>query len=242
MRISIDEPEIKKEELTEDAVERESVKKTFKGEMKKLSRMSFKEKLRYIWSYYWIPIVGTLVFVVLVAYIISFVSTRKTTVLMGVVVNDTQTNVEEVSHSIEEYLGVGEKEKVDLLDGVYTNSTSYGTQYSHNMSGSTQLLSYLMAKELDFVICDDTGLEYLLTNVLCREVTDYCDADSEEIKERLVESEDEYGKLYAAISLKDTQFLKELKLHKEDYYLVIVDVAGHKDKIESFIKYIFERE
>lgn len=61
MRISLDEPEIRPVEKTEESEEREAVKKTFRGEKKKLSKMTFSEKLKYIWAYYKTPIIGVLI-------------------------------------------------------------------------------------------------------------------------------------------------------------------------------------
>ena len=230
MRISIDEPEIQKVEKTEESIEREAVKKTFKGEMKKLSNMSFSEKLKYIWSYYWIPIVAGIVAVVLVCYVISFMSSRKEVMLMGVVVNDTQTKVQEISQDIGAYLGLSSKQQVDLVDGVFTSSTSYGTQYSHNMSGSTQLLTYVMARELDFVLCDQEGLEFLQKNELCRDVREYINDDQKDkLSERMFIPEG--GSKCEAIDLTGTTLVEELGLHQEKTYLVLVI---HRSLLPSF--------
>lgn len=241
MRISIDEPEIRPVEKTEESEEREAVKKTFKGEKKKLSRMTFSEQIRYIWSYYKAPIIGGLVGILLVGYIISFVSTRKTAMLMGVVINDTGLKVQEFAQELGAYLGLGEKQEVNLLESVFLSSTATGNTLSHNMSGTSQILSLVAARELDFALCDEDGFSYMKTNELCKNVTGYM---AEEVKavfsDRLVIPDGwEYP---AAIDLTGTVFASELGLHQEKTYLVLVGLSGHDEQLSAFLQYLAEKK
>lgn len=241
MRISIDEPEIKPVEKNEESEEREAVKKTFKGEKKKLSRMTFSEKIKYVWSYYKVPILGTLVGILLVGYIISFVSTRKTTMLMGVVINDTGLNVQEFTQELEIYLGLGEKQEVNLQESVFLSSTAAANPLSHNMSGTNQILSLVAARELDFALCDEDGLSYMTANELCRDVSGYMTEDVNAVfADRLVVPDGwEYP---AAIDLTGTIFASKLGLHQEKTYLVLAALSGHDEQISAFLQYLAEKK
>lgn len=241
MRISIDEPEVKPVERTEESAEREAVKKTFAGEKKKLSKMRFSEKIKYIWSYYKAPIIGGLVAVLLVGYIISFVTTRKTTMLMGVVINDTNLNVQEFTQELGEYLGLGEKQEVCLQESVYLSGAAAADPMSRNMSGTNQILSLVMAKELDYVLCDDDGFAYMEKNELFADITGYMtDEVSEAFSERMVTLEDwEYP---VAIDLTGTAFASELGLHHENTYLVLTALSGHDEQISGFLTYLAEKK
>lgn len=241
MRISIDEPEIRPVERTEESEEREAVKKTFKGEKKKLSKMTFSEKIKYIWSYYKTPIIGGLVGILLVGYIISFVSTRKTTMLMGVAVNDTGLKVQEFTQELGEYLGLGEKQQVDFQEAVFLSSTATSNTLSHNMSGTSQILSLVAARELDFVLCDEDGFSYMEMNELCRDVSGYLtEAAREAFSECLVVPD---GWAYpAAIDLTGTAFAAELGLHQKKTYLVLTALSGHDEQLSGFLDYLAEKK
>lgn len=237
MRISIDEPE-KPVERTEESIEREAVKKTLKGEKKKLSQMSFKEKVKYIRSYYWVPIVGVCVGILLVGYIIYFTATRKAVMLTGIVLNDTGLNVEEVTLELEEYLGLTEKQEIDLLQEVYLNATGSNV----NMSGTNQVLSLVMAKELDFVICDEEGFEYMMSNELSLDPHDYmATAEVEEyFSDRYVEYEDwEYP---VALDISGTAFAERLGLNYDEAYLVITSLSGNDENVTGLLSYMVDLE
>ena len=103
MKISLDEK--KPEPVVYDA-EREAIKKSFKGEKKKLSKMRLSEKLKYIWSYYRIPIIGGIFAIVALSYLIFVFATKKETVFMGVVVNDPTVRAHEYSVFLDDYLSL----------------------------------------------------------------------------------------------------------------------------------------
>lgn len=241
MRISLDEPEIRPVEKTEESEEREAVKKTFRGEKKKLSKMTFSEKLKYIWAYYKTPIIGVLIGILLVGYIISFVSTRKTTMLMGVVINDTGVNVQAFNQELGAYLGLSEKQEVNLQEAVYLSSAAASNTLSRNMSGSSQILSLVAARELDFALCDEEGLSYMEANELCRDVSGYLsETAGTAFSERLVTLDGwEYP---VAIDLTDTAFASELGLHQGKTYLVLTALSGHDEQLISFLDYLAEKK
>ncbi len=232
MRISIDGPE-KPIERTEDSIEREAVKKTFKGEKKKLSQMKFTEKIKYIWSYYKYQIIGIAVGILLVGYIIYFTTTRKTPVLTGIILNDSALNTEQVAADLGEYLELTEKQEVDLLDEVYLSATGSAT----NMSGTNQVLSLVLAKELDFVICDEDGLDYMLENELCWDPRDYMTDEADEVfADRYVTEDDwEYP---VAIDISGMQITEDLGCTYDEVYLVITSLSGHDDLVTGFLSYI----
>jgi hypothetical protein len=239
MRISLDEPEIQPVEKTEDSVEREAVKKTFKGEKKKLSQMTFPEKIKYIWSYYKAPIIIICVAALLVGYMSYVVCTRKTTMLMGVVVNDSMVQTKDVSETLADVLGLTARQQVELVDGIQLNSITTGTNYSHNMTGSAQILAYVAARELDFALCDADGLSFMENNELCMDVSAYVPEDyADAFAGRLVIQEG--AQTPVAIDLTGTAFAEELGLHQEETYLVVTALSGHDEQLAGFMQYLAE--
>ncbi len=237
MRISIDEPEIKPVEKTEDSIEREAVKKTLKGEKKKLSQMKFSEKISYIWSYYKAPIIGTVVGVLLVGYIIYFAATRKDVMLMGIVTNDTGLKVHEFTQSLGAYLELTEKQEVSLQEGMFLNGAVAAE--NHDMSTAGTIMGMIAARELDFAICDEAGFSYVIRNELCKNVEDFLTEDTREVfSDRLVTAEGwEYP---VAIDLTGTPFAQELELHQEESYLVLIALSGHDEQLMGFLEYLAE--
>lgn len=240
MKISLDEK--KPEPVVYDA-EREAIKKSFKGEKKKLSKMRLSEKLKYIWSYYRIPIIGGIFAIVALSYLIFVFATKKETVFMGVVVNDPTVRAHEYSVFLDEYLSLDGKQQTELITDVSLSAVSSPYMSSRSMSGTSQIMVYILGKELDYVITDKTGLEYLCSEDVSKHLDAFLpDYIYEAFSARIVKKDVKGETVPVAIDLTGTRFAKYLSLSNSPAYICFQNLSGHDANMHSFLKLLYEFE
>ena len=145
--------------------EQESVNKTFAGEKAKLSTMSFKEKLDYIWAYYKLHIFVVLMIIGVLGWGIHHALTYVQYKFFGMVINSSQysTEVEEQMHDI---LGMEKHDGFSLTADLYTDE-------AYNMGGyGNKLDIYIMAGQLDFAFTDEEGIKHLVDMGAVRDLKD----------------------------------------------------------------------
>ncbi len=147
--------------MTEEEIELQKVKKSFKGEMKKLRQMKFPEKLQYIFTYYWIPIFITIVAIIGITYTVHSFLTHRDLVLKGVILNDVifDSKVKQtVSKDLEELLGVDRKKyEVHIEDAVLVGGPTV-----EDTNGQMKMSVYFMSRDVDFLIMDERAKDYFL--------------------------------------------------------------------------------
>lgn len=139
-----------------------------KEQRKKLKDLSFSDKIKYIWSYYWIPIVGVVLAVIFaVSLISSIVKNNYDTVCFVAVLDGKMTGYENdtdiLTTGLTDYLGIdGKKEQVDFS---YTFSLK---EVAMDQKHMFQLISYILMHQQ--VLLTDTFLNVsiLITSVLTR--------------------------------------------------------------------------
>lgn len=138
-------------------IEREAVRKTLKGERKKLASMTGPERRAYIYTYYRLHIICAAAAVILIGYVIYIFATRQETVLMGVVIGDGLTDSTSIAQTIGSAIGTGKSEKVDIQDGIYLRPGYSTGVNTGNMSGATQILMYISTKSWIFMSAPRKG-------------------------------------------------------------------------------------
>ncbi|MCR5743483.1 MAG: hypothetical protein K6F92_07185 [Lachnospiraceae bacterium] len=242
MKLYMDDPQVETVAKTEEGAEREAIKKTFDGEKKKLSAMTWEERFSYIWSYYKVPILlGTFIIIVLI-YLINVFATRKDTMLMGVIIGDGATNKAAVEVELARYLGLDQKQQVDIQQGIYlTHGYSTGVN-TGNMGGASQIMAYIATRELDFYIASEDGLNYMISNKISKDLQTYLPADIyEELSDRIVT--DEEGRA-TAIDITGTPLYEKLGLHSntmEKAYVGFCTLSGHEEQVQGLIRWIYEQ-
>ena len=139
-----------------------------KEQRKKLKDLSFSDKIKYIWSYYWIPIVGVVLAVIFaVSLISSIVKNNYDTVCFVAVLDGKMTGYENdtdiLTTGLTDYLGIdGKKEQVDFS---YTFSLK---EVAMDQEAYVSAKSYILMHQL--VLLTDTFLNVsiLITSVLTR--------------------------------------------------------------------------
>lgn len=166
--------------MTEQEKERQSVHKTFKGEIKKIKELpGFKAKVGYIFDYYTIHIIVIVAVIALIVSLIFHYKNLKKDVLFGIVLNLSCVDTEVFSKDLDEYIGVGPKEKTFLERGLFMGQ--YGNEVEQ------KLVMYIAAHQLDYVITDEDGLNHFGKQFFWRDLREFLPADLyEEFKDDII--------------------------------------------------------
>lgn len=156
--------------MTEQEKERQSVNKTFKGEIKKIKELKgFKAKVGYIFDYYTAHIIFIAIAIIVIVSLILHYKNRKDDVLFGIVLNLSCDNIETFSADLDEYVGVGPKEETFLERGLFMG------QYSNEVE--QKIVMYIVAHQLDYVITDEAGLNHFGKQHFWRDLRELLPAD-----------------------------------------------------------------
>lgn len=222
--------------------EQESVNKTWAGEKAKLSQMSFKEKLSYIFTYYWIHL---LIIVLIIGAIGWFVHHRMTYVdykLYGVVINSAQVD-DSLEKTMPELLKMGKHEGFSIIAGLSGDVDANSTAYYN------QIDLYTVSGQMDFAFTDEEGVQYLcdlgtpldVTAELPENLMDLWKNREATFSQRN-ENDDTYFDNYAAIDISGTKVHDFFGLDDNMCYLVLVDLSGNEDYMQNFYQLMYDIE
>lgn len=156
--------------MTEQEKERQSVNKTFKGEIKKIKELpGFKAKVGYIIDYYTVHIIVIVVAIVIAVSLILHYKNLKDDILFGVVLNLSCVDTTVFSEQLDEYFEVGPKERTFLERGLFMGQ--YGNEVEQ------KLVMYIAAHQLDYVITDEDGLNHFGKQFFWRDLREFLPAD-----------------------------------------------------------------
>ena len=205
--------------------------------------MRFSEKLKYIWSYYNVPIMVTLVAVIALAYLLSVFLNMKETVLMGFVINDPAVHAHEYQVFLDRELSLPKKQQTELITDVSLSNTGTPYMSGRSMSGTSQIMVYILSKELDYVITDKTGLDYLCSEDVSKHLDAFLpDYIYEAFSARIVKKDVKGETVPVAIDLTGTRFAKYLSLSNSPAYICFQNLSGHAANMHSFLKLLYEFE
>ncbi|MBR5348296.1 MAG: hypothetical protein IK125_03595 [Lachnospiraceae bacterium] len=205
--------------MTEQEKERQSVNKTFKGEIKKIKELpGFKAKVGYIFDYYTLHIIVIVVLIILTISIVHHYMTRKDDVLFGIVLNLSCVDTEVFSGQLDEYIGVGPKEKTFLERGLFMG------QYGNDVE--QKLVMYIAAHQLDYVITDEDGLNHFGKQFFWKDLREFLPADLyNDLKEDIIvrtftQKDEETGESetreQTLLRINDYRIARELDLYGYD--------------------------
>ena len=210
----------------EDA-EQESVRKTFAGEKNKLSKMTFNEKVDYIFSYYKLHILAVLLAVTAVVWGIHHALTYVRYEFYGLVVNSSQVDSNR-QQDIHDYLKMDKHEGVSLSADVYTDERG-------DLAYGNRLDLLIATGQMDFAFTDEAGLEYLEESLF----------NNEEELEVSLELLKEYGTITGDRPAKDisgSPIQKYFGLEDDVHYLFFNPGELNQDKLKAFKKMLDEIE
>lgn len=224
--------------------------KTAKDEIAKIKSLPWKEKFPYIWEYYKVWIVGTiLVAVCAVSITLSVIENSEPVLISGMMVNSYQNPEEEESFTsgFTEYLG---QNPDDVHVNLSTNMILTPGSMDENTYATVQkIMVQVASRDLDFIASDESVIHY------------YCAADDPdsiiyanlkeilpediftmlESQDRILYSRDIHGNQFpAAIDMTGTRFYEDNKLLSKYCYVGCVVTAPHKQNFVNLVRYAFD--
>ena len=220
------------------------LKQTFGELMELLKPMSWKERLEYLWEYYkWVLAVAAAA-IMLISIICTSIYNKNLEVLFGgAVVNIylTDETEEYLQQDIEEMLQIGKMERV------FVNSVTVGDM-STNTDASTNAMTVIVriaAKELDYVIMDESALSYYVKTAAVSDLTQ-CLSEEQlamfEGKIALAQFEEDGPIVPVALEITDIDFLKDCYTGGRKIYLSFPNNTEHAMSPSQFLDYLLAWE
>ncbi|MDY3250423.1 MAG: hypothetical protein SOX32_08770 [Candidatus Choladocola sp.] len=235
-------------------------KETIHTELQKLSKLTWKQKIGYIWDYYK-PLMASLLAVIFIIYIIATIfHNRQIIDLIQVefVNDDSMTiNSEEMKNEFAEYIGgLGKNEEISIGTGLALGSkgtSGYGAanQVKFSVLMSSGDIDVLVLDQEMFELCMKQGQLADLTEVISEDSlaswenllvygrieateTDQSEGETESLQYSSENPERAYG-----IRLDEAPVLKDCGAYSDgEIYGAVAVTAGNTKYCESFIKYL----
>lgn len=234
--------------MTEQEKERQSVRKTFKGEIRKIKELpGFKAKIGYIFDYYTFHIIFIAIAILIIVSLVLHYKNRKDEVLFGIVLNLSCVDTSAFSEDVGKYLEVGPKEQAFLERGLFMGQ--YGNEVEQ------KLVMYIVARQLDYVITDENGVNHFGKQFLWKDLREALPADvyndlKDDIIVRTFTSTDEEtgetkSKEQTFLRINDYQIVRDLELVGYDdgssFYIGIYLYPPHEENALKLFEYIRDR-
>ena len=227
--------------------EDKTIKDTLGEEKNKLKAMSFKDKLWYVWEYYKVPIIGTIVAVCLVFSIGSAVyNNRFETALSCVILNSQPVSEDDL---VTGYFDQGFREFIDLTDETkievdHSMSISFDESDMNEFTYAelAKLTALISSKELDVMIGRQDSFDHFGEMGGYADLKQILPADIyEKVKDQLYEvTNQETGETIACgLKISDTDFLQKTGLSIDGPILGIMSNSTHTDTALKLIYYVF---
>lgn len=223
--------------------EQESVKKTFAGEKAKLAKMTFSEKIEYIFAYYKIHIIVILAVISIIGYSIYHAMTYTRYVLYIDILNSYEGNLDR-DVEIGEYIGLDKHESVGLEYGIDTSAdAAAGSLYK-------QIDIYTIADEIDVCFTDKEGADYvaglgttqLMETELPKELYELWEDKIVELSVYDTNTDDTFYDLPSAVDISGTKVAEYFGLSPETKYMIVCDLSGHEEYMQKFFMMLYDIE
>lgn len=227
--------------------EDKTLKDSLQEEKNKLKNMSLKDRLWYIWEYYKIPIIGTVVGVFLIFSIFSAVHNNRFETALSCVILNSQPDSEKdlvseyFDQGFRQYLGLTDETKIDV-DHSMSISFDNSNMTEFTYAELAKLSALISSKELDVMIAKKDSIDHFgemggfldLKEVLPPDVYD-------QVKDQLYEvTNSETGETIACgIKIGNTDFLKKTGLTMNDPILGIISNSTRTDTAVKLIRYVY---
>ena len=223
---------------------KESLKNESRQEKEKLKKMTWSDRIWYIWEYYKLHMLG-LAGVILVFYIIGTIFYNKsfTSQLSYVVVNDPQRAVadyEPLNQDFKEHMGYGEKDTINA-DGSMSMQQGGGFASEMDYANMAKLSAQVASKELDMMIADQSNIDHYASLDGFLDLEQALPADLlQELQDSVYYAKDESGNEFAcAINLSDSRFPEETGNGLDPCYMGIINNTEHIDTIIAWIRFVW---
>ena len=199
----------------------------------KFKKLSFKDKIDYLWDYYKVPIIGAITAVVLIVYILYLVFRHVPEDVLNVtLINSAVTSESEVTLD-DEYISFAGYDPYD-----YQVSIGAYITIDNGMTGKARefMAAKILAEEIDILFWDNEALDYVKTLEASADLEDY-------MPESYIEKYKNYA-IYENESLIGFSFDSKTditkKLVMKESYVGMIGTAANKDEAVKFIEYLLD--
>lgn len=213
------------------------------AEKQKIQGMAREKALRYIWTYYKIPIVGILVFIFLVIYFVhAFLNRPEDTLLHVTFVNcyDDVSGDSDFHKNFLEYADFQETGEVYFDSNVFFD-LSKESDYANTYFQKT--VAYLEAGTTDAVICQETNMKGLAKGGRVLNLKDErAGRIYEKYKDKIVDFTTDEGEVIpVAVDISESPRFEGINSYKngENCYLCVSAYIDQTDQVEVFLEYLF---
>lgn len=219
----------------------QSVPEWFREEKEKLRSMSPQKRLEYLWGYYRYHALAVLAAVVILAFLIQGKITANQQVLISGVLINTDTSEAGYQHLSQDYWQLKGSDPWARADIIETLTIRYSRESPDSSNFISMVDALIAAKELDYMILDETALEFYGPLDTCMDLSVCL---PEQLLSRLegqlresysIERQQNY---FAAIDLTGSAFAEEYGLSAKPSYLVVVANTPRSEEVIPFLDYL----
>lgn len=219
-----------------------SFKEQIQIEKAKLSKMSVKEKIDYIWEYYKYWIIGITAFIVLLYGIVDAqIENSKPTYLYLTMVNSNMVSSGETTlmDDFAEFAQIDQSKTKLNLDTSIQMKTDMSDEYS--MNSSAKMFAQFAAKTIDATIMDKDMIEFFTDKDAFADLETILPADFyQKHKERFITGKDSEGSQFiCAMDISDSKIFQETNSYAQTpYYSIIINSENQENSIH-FLEYLY---
>ena len=214
------------------------------AEKQKIQGMTRENALRYIWTYYKIPIIGILVFIFLVFYFIHAFLNRPEDTILHVTFVNCYDNVSEDSDFHKEFLEYADFQETGevIFDSNVFFDLSKDSDYANTYFQKT--VAYLEAGTTDALICQETNMKGMAKGGRVLNLEDErAGGICEKYKDRIVNYTTDEGEVIpVAVDVSDSPRFEGKNSYKDEEkcYLCVSAYIDQADQVEVFLDYLLE--
>jgi len=217
-----------------------------KAQNKKLKDMTWAQKREYIWEYYKIHIIGTIIIIAaIICFILMFMRNNYEAVFTTIVVDGNMTgfsdNKDKLTQEFTQYLGVDGKSKRVIFDN--NNSLIQQTGDEDSYYSTQKIVSMATAKSIDGYLSEYDYVTFYSQDdsLFLTDLSELLTADElSKLSNYLVYFTATDGtKTPIAVDLTSTHVKTETDLTMKRPCYGVVSTSTHKDNAVKFIKYAF---
>ena len=213
----------------------------FRVERDKLRRLTFKQKVSYITTYYTGWFVGFLIICLFVGFIgDALIQSRKEIVLQGYFTND-DNNYFPGSQMEREYASVlklSGSERIVFDDSLYFDLEGTADEYTAASNG--KVIATMAVNQLDFMVTTLPVLEHFKGELPMKDLVEFLPEELlEAVRDDLVLGLDENGEeAFVGIDMANSRYLRDIST-EEAFYLFIPYNIPNEQRLIEFLRYCF---
>ena len=220
-----------------------SLKETIKDELKKLSSLTWGQRLGYIWDYYKPLMAAAVVLIIVISIVVTVVhNVRLNRIFNAYLVNcnSYETDPDLISGEFAEYIGgIGSNDQI-TVDTTLSFNPDEVSEYS--MAGQMKMTALLAAGEIDLMILDENAYRSYPDPDVFQELSSvYGGEQLAAWKDYLVEGPDsgENAETWFAVDVRDSPVLARGNSYGgQAAYAVVVPGTEHLELCAAFINYL----